>query len=207
MKAFAYFLARLQESGSWAGIAAVLAAAGVSLPPGVWKSAVLLGMIGAAAASVLIKEGIRQALVSGDLSGAIEGAAMNAAKALAIVLMFGVMGFGLSACSATAQTSVVAGLETTYIGAVDAELAYAATPGASAATIAKFGTYRTAAYNALQPLMDAADCAATIQTVATPCVSVASTAENETAEAAISALTNYITTAGIKPATTGSTAS
>ncbi len=51
-----YLAARLNESGTWATIAALLAAAHVNIDPGLWKDIAFYGMLGAGALGVLIRE-------------------------------------------------------------------------------------------------------------------------------------------------------
>lgn len=65
-------LERLQEKGTWAAVAGILAAVGVSLPPGVTKTAVLAVSGASAVAAVIIKEGWKKALESGDAADALE---------------------------------------------------------------------------------------------------------------------------------------
>ena len=61
-----YLLQRLTESSTYASLAAILAGAGVVIPPGVWKDVTIGGMFIAGIAGVVIKEGWRTALESGD---------------------------------------------------------------------------------------------------------------------------------------------
>lgn len=72
MKAVSYLAARLSEATTYAALAAVLAGAGVKIPPGVWQDVTFAGMAAAALAAVVIKEGWRAALTSGDAVKAVE---------------------------------------------------------------------------------------------------------------------------------------
>lgn len=53
----AYILARLKEANTWAGIAAFVAAAGVTIRPDLWESLVALGIAAAGAGLAVTKQG------------------------------------------------------------------------------------------------------------------------------------------------------
>ena len=77
----AYLVQRLGEPSTYAGLGMILGAAGVALPASYARDAVLLGMTIAGVASVVLKEGWRKALSSGDIANAIATATTTAATA------------------------------------------------------------------------------------------------------------------------------
>ena len=74
MSTVSYILERLSEKSTYATITAVLGVAGVVLPPGVMQDITLVGMGASALAGIIIKEGWRHALTSGDAAQAVESA-------------------------------------------------------------------------------------------------------------------------------------
>lgn len=70
---------RLTESSTYAGIGGLAAVVNVSVPPGVVKSVALVGMVVGFALAVVLKEGWKKALSSGDLAKALEEGAAKAA--------------------------------------------------------------------------------------------------------------------------------
>lgn len=96
----------------------------------------------------------------------------------------------LSSC-AVSQNQVVAGLESGYIAAESAELVYQQSGRATAPVIRQIETYRVAAQQAIAPLMTAAETGG----------SVATAAQMEAAQAALTALTNYLIANGVTPKT------
>jgi hypothetical protein len=72
MKNLASFAARFTEASTWACVASFLVMAGVSLPPGIWHDIVFGGSVIAAVLGVVIKEGWKVALTSGDAISALE---------------------------------------------------------------------------------------------------------------------------------------
>lgn len=65
-------LAQLGESSTWTSIAAVAAGFGVVVPPGILQDCILAGGLLSAVAGIVIKEGWKQALTTGDAVKAIE---------------------------------------------------------------------------------------------------------------------------------------
>lgn len=75
-----YLLERLREPSTYSGIGIALGAAGIAVPKGYLHDAALVGMVAAGAAAVVIKEGWRRAIASGDAASAIENAVITAPK-------------------------------------------------------------------------------------------------------------------------------
>lgn len=67
-----YLVQRFSEPSTYAGLAALLATAGYTIPAPYIHGITLLGTVGCAVAAVVIKEGWKQALSSGDAVSAIE---------------------------------------------------------------------------------------------------------------------------------------
>jgi nitrogen fixation protein len=66
-----YILARFSEPATYAGIGVALGALGIAIPQGYAHDLVLVGMATAGSAAVVIKEGWRKALSSGDAAAAV----------------------------------------------------------------------------------------------------------------------------------------
>jgi len=75
-----YLLERLGEPSTYAGIGIALCAAGVAVPAGYLHDAALIGMVASGVAAVVVKEGWRRAIASGDAASAAETAVINASK-------------------------------------------------------------------------------------------------------------------------------
>jgi hypothetical protein len=67
-----YLVQRFSEPSTYAGLAALLATAGYTIPVPYIHGIMLLGTVGCAVAAVVIKEGWKQALSSGDAVTAVE---------------------------------------------------------------------------------------------------------------------------------------
>jgi len=68
-------IARLSEPSTYAGIAAILAGLGYAIPPGIDHDLMLAGLVASGLGAVLLREGWRRALTSGDAAIAVETAA------------------------------------------------------------------------------------------------------------------------------------
>ena len=68
-------LEKLSERGTYTALAAILLAAGVDVHPGYVQTAAFLGAAVAGVVGVVLKEGWKKALLSGDAVTAIETAA------------------------------------------------------------------------------------------------------------------------------------
>ena len=66
-----YAIERLREPSTYAGIGLGLSALGLALPPGALRTVALLGMAAAGVAAVVMREGWRKALLSGDAASAV----------------------------------------------------------------------------------------------------------------------------------------
>lgn len=75
-----YLLQRLSEPSTYAGLAAILAASGAAVPAGYVHDATVIGVVLSGVAAVVIKEGWRKALASGDAATAVENAVAETAK-------------------------------------------------------------------------------------------------------------------------------
>jgi len=73
-------IARLSEPSTYAGIAAILAGLGYTIPPGIGHDLMLAGLIISGLSAVLLKEGWRRALTTGDAAAAVETAATASKK-------------------------------------------------------------------------------------------------------------------------------
>jgi hypothetical protein len=89
----------------------------------------------------------------------------------------------LAAC-ATTPAGVVAELQSGYLAAAGAESAYIASGKATVPVVDQIETYRLAAFNDIEPLVKAEESGG----------SVVDTAKVEAAQAALTALTNYLST-------------
>lgn len=76
-----YLITRLSEPSTYAGIAAILAASGAVIPAGYVHDVTLIGVVSAGIAAVVVKEGWRKALSSGDAAVAVEKAVAETAPA------------------------------------------------------------------------------------------------------------------------------
>lgn len=72
-------LTRFSEPSTYAGIAAIIGAAGFVVPHGIFQDVAFAGMAVAGAVAVVLKEGWKKALESGDLATAVATAATDAA--------------------------------------------------------------------------------------------------------------------------------
>ena len=73
-----FILEKLTERNTYTALAAILLAAGVNIPPGYVQTGVFFTAALAGAAGVLLKEGWKKALASGDIAKAISDAANTA---------------------------------------------------------------------------------------------------------------------------------
>ena len=71
---------RLSESSTYAGLGGLAAVVNVSVPPGVVKDVTVVGMVAGFGLAVVLKEGWKKALASGDLAKALEEGAAKAAS-------------------------------------------------------------------------------------------------------------------------------
>jgi hypothetical protein len=73
-------IARFSEPSTYAGIAAILAGLGYAIPPGIGHDLMLAGLVISGLGAVILKEGWRRALISGDAAAAVEIAATETRK-------------------------------------------------------------------------------------------------------------------------------
>lgn len=72
-----YIIQRLSEPSTYAGIAAILVSSGAVIPSGYVHDVTVAGVVLAGVAAVVIKEGWRKAISSGDAATAVETAAAS----------------------------------------------------------------------------------------------------------------------------------
>jgi hypothetical protein len=73
-------IARFSEPSTYAGIAAILGGLGYVIPPGIGHDLMLAGLVISGLGAVILKEGWRRALTSGDAAAAVETAATETRK-------------------------------------------------------------------------------------------------------------------------------
>jgi hypothetical protein len=71
---------RFSEPSTYAGLAAILAGLGYAIPPGIGHELMLAGLIVSGLGAVILKEGWRRALTSGDAAAAVQTAATATQK-------------------------------------------------------------------------------------------------------------------------------
>jgi hypothetical protein len=71
---------RFSEPSTYAGISAILAGLGYAIPPGIGHDLILAGLVISGLGAVIVKEGWRRALTSGDAAAAVEIAATETRK-------------------------------------------------------------------------------------------------------------------------------
>jgi hypothetical protein len=75
-----YLVQRFSEPSTYAGLAALLATAGYTIPTPYVHVAMLAGTVCCAVAAVVLKEGWKRAVASGDAVSAVETDISNVAK-------------------------------------------------------------------------------------------------------------------------------